>query len=84
VRGCFWHVHSGCALARLPKSRGDFWLTKLNGNATRDQRNLNLLRRRRWSVLVVWECELSELDRLSRRLRKFLSNGKTQARRASS
>ena len=24
VHGCFWHRHSNCALARLPKARKDF------------------------------------------------------------
>ena len=32
VHGCFWHRHAACALARLPKSRLDFWLPKLEGN----------------------------------------------------
>ena len=31
VHGCFWHRHPdpGCPLARLPKSKLDFWRTKL-------------------------------------------------------
>jgi len=39
VHGCFWHRHARCALARLPKSRGDFWLPKLTANAQCDSRN---------------------------------------------
>src|SRR5687768_17294491 len=41
VHGCFWHRHpdSSCKLARLPKSRGDFWIPKLEANAERDLRN---------------------------------------------
>lgn len=35
VHGCYWHRHAGCALARLPKSRLDFWLPKLEGNRAR-------------------------------------------------
>jgi DNA mismatch endonuclease (patch repair protein) len=26
VHGCFWHQHTGCRLARLPKSRPEYWL----------------------------------------------------------
>ena len=32
VHGCFWHRHNRCDLARLPKSRLEFWLPKLEGN----------------------------------------------------
>lgn len=39
VHGCFWHRHARYALARLPKSSGDFWLPKLTANAERDVRN---------------------------------------------
>src|SRR5262245_44191753 len=41
VHGCFWHRHSDtrCALARLPKSRLEFWLPKLESNRLRDRRN---------------------------------------------
>ena len=36
VHGCFWHQHAGCRLARLPKSRLDYWLPKLERNQQRD------------------------------------------------
>src|SRR4051812_3249076 len=38
VHGCFWHRHENCNLARMPKSRVEFWSVKLNGNRQRDQR----------------------------------------------
>src|SRR5260370_42202043 len=46
VHGCFWHRHAArsCRLARLPKSRLNFWEPKLTANAARDRRNLRLLR----------------------------------------
>ncbi|MHB1232251.1 MAG: very short patch repair endonuclease [Burkholderiales bacterium] len=74
VHGCFWHRHAGCTLARLPKSRLDFWRPKLEGNRQRDARKLRALRRKDWSVLVVWECELANKDRLARRIKRFLDN----------
>ncbi len=72
VHGCFWHRHTDCALARLPKSRLDFWLPKLVGNKVRDQTNQRLLRKLGWRVLVVWECELRDTKRLARKIRRFL------------
>jgi DNA mismatch endonuclease, patch repair protein len=66
VHGCFWHRHPDptCRLARLPKSRLDFWRPKLEGNAGRDKRNLAELRAAGWDAIVVWECETKDAERL--------------------
>jgi DNA mismatch endonuclease (patch repair protein) len=72
VHGCFWHRHARCALARLPKSRLDFWIPKLEGNKRRDQRNKRALARRGWKVLTIWECQLKDADRLNNAIRRFL------------
>jgi len=72
VHGCFWHRHAGCALARLPKSRLDFWLPKLEGNRKRDERNKRQLQRTGWKVLTIWECQLNRPARLADRIRRFL------------
>ena len=76
VHGCFWHRHKKrtCKLARLPKSRIEFWEDKLEGNRLRDTRNKRLLRSRGWQVLEVWECELQNLKTLAVRIRYFLEN----------
>ena len=68
VHGCFWHRHAGCKNAVLPKTREDFWLAKLTGNVERDRRNAAALRLLGWKVLVVWECEIENESKLSRRL----------------
>ncbi|MGH6841669.1 MAG: very short patch repair endonuclease, partial [Methylocella sp.] len=74
VHGCFWHRHPdpGCALARMPKSRLDFWRTKLEGNRKRDQRNEAQLRSLGWETLVVWECQLHDRQALEKLIRGFL------------
>lgn len=72
VHGCFWHRHQRCTIARLPKSRQDFWQTKLEANRTRDRRQLSALRRLGWKILVVWECQLSNKSELVKRLTTFL------------
>lgn len=72
IHGCFWHRHAGCALARLPKSRTDFWLLKLTRNAERDARDARALRRLGWGVLTVWECQLRDDTSLTKRIGRFL------------
>ncbi len=72
VNGCFWHLHAGCSSLREPKSRTDFWSRKLQQNAERDARVQRQLASDGWDVLVVWECELADLDRLGNRLSEFL------------
>lgn len=74
VHGCFWHRHgeSTCKLARLPKSRLDFWLPKLEANAARDARNEAELRAKGWDVMVIWECELTDPAFLRNRIQAFL------------
>src|SRR5664280_2298558 len=52
VHGCFWHQHHGCRLARVPRSRPEYWPEKLERNASRDRENLRALRRLGWQVLV--------------------------------
>lgn len=58
VHGCFWHAHIGCRYAATPRTRTDFWVRKLGGNRTRDEKNIRLLREMGWRVAVVWECAL--------------------------
>lgn len=72
VHGCFWHRHPECALARLPKSREDFWLPKLDANRRRDMKNERALRDAGWGVLTIWECELGDVAQLKTRIRGFL------------
>lgn len=72
VHGCFWHRHPGCPNTRTPKSRVDFWRHKLTGNRRRDLANLRCLALSGWSALVIWECELRDLEAVGKRLRVFL------------
>ena len=74
VHGCFWHRHLDpeCKLARLPKSKLDFWGPKLETNRERDERNLVLLAELGWDVLVIWECQTNNREELQARIREFL------------
>ena len=76
VHGCFWHRHPdpACKLARLPKSRLEFWLPKLNGNRARDLHNQARLIDSGWQIMVVWECEIGTPD-LKEKIEGFLNGG---------
>lgn len=76
VHGCFWHHHPdpGCKIARLPKSRLDFWLPKLDANRVRDDRDEKALENLGWRVLTVWECELKDEERACDVIRSFLDS----------
>lgn len=74
VHGCFWHRHPdpACKLARMPKSRQEFWGPKLEGNRARDLAKEAALRAQGWEVLTVWECELRDLASLRNKIGTFL------------
>jgi DNA mismatch endonuclease (patch repair protein) len=74
VRGCWWHRHPdpACPNVATPKTRPEFWAAKFTANIERDSRNEAALAARRWSLLVIWECEVRRGDDLAPRLRGFL------------
>lgn len=72
VHGCFWHWH-GCPKGQLPKSRLDYWLPKLEGNVNRDRTKIEQIESLGWDILVVWQCETGDLDKLAVRLEAFVS-----------
>lgn len=74
VHGCFWHHHR-CQYGRpVPKTRKPFWKKKFEENRDRDRKNRRALRRRGWDVLVVWECQTGDPDKLLDRLQLFLED----------
>ncbi|MBM3298334.1 MAG: DNA mismatch endonuclease Vsr [Deltaproteobacteria bacterium] len=68
VHGCFWHRHPGCRYTSTPKTRADFWANKFEQNIQRDHCQQQQLREMGWSVMVIWECELRDLQSLKARL----------------
>jgi DNA mismatch endonuclease (patch repair protein) len=68
VHGCFWHRHEGCARTSTPRTRKEFWLKKFQENVTRDLHKQTALAADGWRVLIVWQCELDNLQLLSDRL----------------
>ena len=74
VHGCFWHRHDGCSLARLPKTRTDFWSAKLEGNKLRDRQHEEAVRALGWDMRVIWECELRDRETLVTKLESYLDS----------
>ena len=73
VHGCFWHIHN-CRYGKVtPKTNAEFWASKRQGNVARDKQNLRRLRKDSWKVLVIWECQTKDRDKLKSKLKKFLS-----------
>lgn len=63
AQGCFWHGHE-CHLFKWPKSREEFWRTKIQQNQKRDKDALENLQAQGWRVGEVWECALKGPGRL--------------------
>ncbi len=58
IDGCFWH---GCPLHYVrPRSRTEFWESKLAGNVARDRAQTLGLEAQGWRVLRFWEHEIHE------------------------
>ena len=73
VHGCFWHGHDCARGARTPKANADYWRAKISRNVARDSAHRDRLAALGWRTLVIWECELKDVDALERRLRSFLA-----------
>lgn len=74
VHGCFWHRHSGCAKAYVPRTREEYWLPKFKRTTQRDKNCEEDLRELGWDVLIIWECETKNLELLESKLRGFMSS----------
>jgi DNA mismatch endonuclease (patch repair protein) len=62
VHGCYWHGHD-CGKGSKPKTNAAFWTEKFARNAARHERDAERLQELGWRVVVVWECDLKDMDR---------------------
>jgi DNA mismatch endonuclease, patch repair protein len=74
VHGCFWHGHDdpACLDGRAPRSNEAYWLPKLARNKERDAASIATLEAAGWRVLVIWECEVGNIEALKARIVGFL------------
>lgn len=77
VNGCFWHHHTGCRRATIPKSNREFWINKFQSNRSRDAKAVCALRQKGYCVILIWECERS---RAVRKLSKIFETSRVNRR----
>ncbi len=82
VHGCFWHHHTSCERATIPKTNREFWREKFAANRKRDAKAIRTLRSSGLRVGVVWECEVESGETLRRRLSKILEARRVDVGRA--
>ncbi|MET3133615.1 DNA mismatch endonuclease (patch repair protein) [Oxalobacteraceae bacterium GrIS 1.11] len=72
VHGCFWHQHPDCKHAARPTSNIEYWAAKLDRTVIRDKKQLVELEALGWQVVVVWECEIRDVELVTIRLKQAL------------
>jgi DNA mismatch endonuclease, patch repair protein len=72
IHGCFWHRHDCKKGNSMPNNNSEFWKKKLSDNASRDNRNICELNKLGWEVLVIWECQIKDLQSLAVNLHSYL------------
>lgn len=78
VNGCFWHGHTYCKYAALPRTNVDWWSQKIICTVERDQRNRDALEAEGWRVFTIWDCELKPAVR-DNNLAKLVESIKTNS-----
>ena len=73
VHGCFWHGHTCKRGDRMPRENRRYWTKKIARNKERDQKHVSVLKAKGWRVLVIWECETKDTERLGKRVRAYLA-----------
>jgi len=77
VHGCFWHGHEGCPRSALPTANREFWTLKIEKNKERDRIALERLSALAWGYLVIWQCQIRDIETLQRYLKAYLDSRTT-------
>lgn len=56
--GCFWHKCPKCF--KEPKTRMQYWTSKIENNVKRDKKNKDNLKKEGYNVLKLWEHEIKK------------------------
>jgi DNA mismatch endonuclease (patch repair protein) len=75
INGCFWHGHANCKFFKVPQTRTDWWLNKINSNKANDEKTVKALKKEGWKVIVIWTCKLKKnklriLEKIASRIKK--------------
>jgi DNA mismatch endonuclease (patch repair protein) len=72
VNGCYWHGHD-CSKGRSKaKTNVAFWAKKISDNVARDRRTFSRIKDQGWRILVVWECQTKNVEKLRSHLAEEL------------
>jgi DNA mismatch endonuclease, patch repair protein len=74
VHGYFWHGHHCPRGNRVPITNAEYWRAKVSKDRERDGIVMEALKQENWAVLIIWECELKDLSRLTECVCAFLSD----------
>ena len=72
VHGCFWHRHKDCRMTTIPKTNTEFWKRKFESNVKRDNKTIKELKKLKWKIRIIWECETGNVNKLKLKLRRIL------------
>ena len=61
-----------CKRGHLPSSNMFFWKEKISRNKLRDDKNQDLLIKLGWKVVIIWQCEISNVEKRKMRLENLL------------
>lgn len=56
IDGCFWHKCPVCF--KVPETRKDFWMKKIQSNIDRDKKVNEQLKDGGWTILRFWEHDI--------------------------
>ena len=57
---------------RPPKTKVEFWAPKLAKNRERDTRHQERLREMGWDILVIWQCQLKDIQKIKQAISKMM------------
>ena len=60
---------------KIPQTNREFWVSKIERNKRRDERNYEVLQENGWHVIVVWECQLTakRMEQTMREVERLLN-----------
>ena len=72
VDSCFWH---GCKKhCRLPSTRKDYWIPKIEKNKQRDKEVKKYYKKIDWRIIRIWEHDINKnLDKIIIKVNKILN-----------
>lgn len=73
INGCFWHQHKGCKRKFIPKTNINYWQKKLQRNVERQKENIKALKKLRWHVIIVWECQVNNEKYINGKFKRYLN-----------